>query len=93
MLQTLNIQETNGRCLTEVLPRSAADLRSWLHGYRLRSAGNLARSTRASIIIGGLDEGHSTPMMKRAARELAGLDPSLSWLPDWKPRVAVKGGG
>ena len=70
-------------------PRSLSDLRAFLHGYRIRSAGNLARSTRASIIIGGLDEGHMTPMMRRAASELAERDPSLSWLPDWKPRVAV----
>jgi hypothetical protein len=76
-------------------PRSLSDLRSWLHGYRIKTEGD-AQRTRASIIIGlidsvinGADLGHRAPAMDRAARELAELDPSLSWLPGWKPRVAV----
>lgn len=84
--------------------RTLAELRSFLHGYRIKASGKLPRSARASIIIEAIDTltGAHPPTadqayvialnMTRAARELAELDPSISWLPDWKPRVAVKGG-
>lgn len=84
-------------------PRSLSDLRSFLHGYRIKAPDDKPRLARASIIIAGADtllndrpgiaQAYSVTLdMQRAARELARLDPSLSWLPDWKPRVAVKGG-
>lgn len=82
--------------------RTLAELRSFLHGYRIKASGKLPRSARASIIIEAIDTLANDPLpdtaallqlhMQRAARELAELDPSMAWLPDWKPRVAVKGG-
>lgn len=74
-------------------PRSLSDLRSFLHGYRIkaRSNGKAGRVQRASIIINLIDCRHlASPYLHRAARELAELDPSLSWLPGWKPRVAIQ---
>ena len=78
--------------LTQV--RSLSDLRSFLHSYRIRNGGNLARTARASIIISAIDDNNPTTLARRAARELAARDPeTFHWLPTWKPRVAVKGGG
>jgi hypothetical protein len=84
------------------LPRTLADLRSILHGYRIKAGKETPQSIMASTIIEGIDNllsgvpadqaYHITLNMQRAARELAEIDPSLAWLPDWKPRVAVKGG-
>lgn len=73
-------------------PRSLSDLRSWLHSYRIRHPGRdgLPFSNRASDIIRTIDDRRPmTPEIRRAARELAELDPALAWLPAWKPRVAV----
>jgi hypothetical protein len=71
------------------VPRTLTDLRRFLHSYRIRNAGHQTRTTRASIIYGALDDGTTSPLTQRAARELADLDPSLSWLPSWKPRARV----
>lgn len=86
----VNDSETSSSADTRLTqPRSLSDLRSWLHGYRIKAAGDLARTSRASIIIGTLDIGLISVATDRAARELAELDPSLAWLPTWKPRVSV----
>lgn len=71
------------------LPATFAELRSWLHSYRIRNARHMGRTTRASIIIGAIDGGRTSPMTRRASWELAGMDPSLSWLAGWKPRQRV----
>jgi len=75
-------------------PRSLSDLRSFLHGYRIKNTSAInepnVRASRASVIIRHIDEGKTSPHMHRAAHELAALDPSLSWLPAWKPRVSVR---
>jgi hypothetical protein len=70
-------------------PRTLFGLRSFLHGYRIKAGDDVARTVRASIIIGCIDNGHVGEWSRRAARELAELDPSLSWLPAWKPRERV----
>lgn len=100
---SMNVSGTNRRIDTSLTQlRSLSDLRSFLHSYRIRAPDDKPRSARASTIIAGIDAIlNESPTadrsylimldMHRAARELAGLDPSLSWLPDWKPRVAVKG--
>ncbi|MGY3527311.1 hypothetical protein [Bradyrhizobium sp. USDA 4452] len=84
-------------------PRSLSDLKTWLHSDRIRHPGDLARTTRESIIITAIDTYGEDPgfdqtfrlglSMRRAAKELADLYPDLSWLPSWKPRVAVIAGG
>lgn len=81
--------------------RTLENLASFLHGYviKARGEGNEPRRFRAVDLEGlvktieyGADPGHVSAIlrqMRRTATELAGIDPSLSWLPDWKPRVAT----
>lgn len=71
--------------------RPLAVIRSFLHGCRIKAGEYDPRGCRASIIVRAIDS-HS-PEQKfwplATARELAELDPSLSWLPGWKPRERI----
>lgn len=78
----------NVKSITPPALRGLAEMRAYLHGYRIRNGGNLRRTTRASIIISAIDNAIPTLMARRAARELAALDPeTFHWLPTWKPRM------
>src|SRR5690349_13040900 len=82
--------------------RTLADLASFLHGYVIKAGGkgNEPRRFRAVNLEGLIKtlEDSDGPehamavvqLMRRQSTELAAIDPSLSWLPDWKPRVAVQ---
>ena len=83
------------------IPRTLADLASFLHGYVIKAGGegNEPRRLRAVNLEGlaetlpkAADADHAyaiVQLMHRQAAELAELDPDLAWLPDWRPRVAV----
>lgn len=72
-------------------PRTLPELHSFLHGYSIRHPGEQGHPfvSRAYIVMGAVKRGNWSAPARLAAQELAELDPSLSWLPAWKPRVTV----
>ncbi|MBR0875012.1 hypothetical protein JQ633_31960 [Bradyrhizobium tropiciagri] len=88
-------------------PRSLSDLASFLHGYVIKAQGDddetRGRRGRAANLEGlaktlpdaaNADHAYAiVVLMRQQAAELAERDPTLSWLPEWKPRVAVSAGG
>ena len=86
-------------------PRSVSDLQSFLHSYSIKHPDEDGKpfTTRCQTIVNGykvlkeaqtLDQAEAVAdSMQKAARQLAELDPALSWLPTWKPRVAVEAKG
>lgn len=89
--------------------RTIPDLQSFLHSYSIRYAlkhpGEETGQVRTpcQTIIDGLNTVRTvrdpmqiadvTKAVRRCANGLAELDPALSWLPTWKPRVAVEAKG
>ena len=83
----------------ETLPRTLGELRSFMHGYCIRSSGNEARTSIASIIVRCIDmlnettdPAHAkavTRNMRVAAGDMAANDPAMAWLPSWRPRIAA----
>ncbi|MGF6309485.1 hypothetical protein ABIB82_003917 [Bradyrhizobium sp. i1.8.4] len=70
------------------LPRTLGELRSCMHGYRIRATGNDARISIASIIASCLDTLNETTdpaharaitrNMRIAARDMAAKDPAMA---------------
>ncbi len=101
---TGNYQDSGAEAVPQDMPRTLADLRSFLHGYVIKAGGegNEPRRFRAANLVGLIDtirrpagpyhDYSVVQIMRRQSTELAAIDPSLFWLPDWKPRVAVNAG-